>query len=269
MPFLRCFTALAVLLVAVSTMTFTQPGRLQKNNPPRQQQGKPPQPASTPRPTPAVTRKAETFTQKLLRFLGLTVTPGALKGEEEDKLTGDVWLTDLQTGSPRRLTFTGGYRSPLALPGEQAIWALKGETIVEIPVAGGKPQERFSIPGIIKLAGVDETGRQIVLLREDGARRTVVELLALADGKRTALAYDADADTRMLAYLQGWERSYDGGRLRLYTQSGSQNEQRNVYLEEAGRAAVNISHCDDSPCGQPALALKARSVIFIKGQPRQ
>ena len=270
MTFPRYFISLAVLLAAVSVPAFQQPAHEQKNNPPpappAKQQGAAPE-----QPKPAPPR--ETFWQKALRILGISVTPSALKGDD-DALTGDIWLADLQTGTARRLTREGTYRSPIVLPGEQTVWALKAETICEIPLDGGAVKERFSIKGIIKLASVDtESRKNVVLLREDEAHQMVVELLSIYDGKRTVLSYDpaSDADKRMLAYLRSWERSYDGGKFKLYTRSESRDgaadrriEWRDVYFEGPEREPLDLSHCEPFNCGQPALSLNAQYAVYVK-----
>ena len=234
----------------------------QQSKPIRQPQA-PPTARTAPKPTPAP--KTETFTQKLLRVFGITAMPNLMKGEE-DELRGDVWLANLNNSTARRLTFTGGYHSPLILPGAQSVWALRGEMIYEIPVKGGEAKEVMAIPGIVKLAGLDN--EYVVLLRRDQQRNFIVELLSLADKRRTALPYDSASaeDARMLAYLRGWERRYDSGKFWLYTEAKEQGAGREVKLEETGRPALNVSHCGDGEdCGQPALASPARLVVFIKG----
>ena len=229
------------------------------------QQNKAPQPTPTPKAMP--TPKVETFTQRMLRVFGITVMPSLLRGDEDD-LHGDLWLADVSNGTVRRLTREGGYRSPVMLD-DQRVWALKGETIVEIPVNGGAPVTRFTVPGIKKLAGVaNESALQVIILRNDA--QPIVELLAVADGKRTALSY-ATSDEPMLAYLSGWERSYDNGRLVLFTQSETKTgaadtviEWRDVYLKTDGGEPVNLSHGDGVNCGQPALAPNRRQVVYVK-----
>lgn len=270
MAFLRYFISLIVLLAAVSMMAFQQPTGEKKNNPPN---GPPAKQQDAPREQPKPAPRRETFWQRALRILGISVTPSALKGDD-DALTGDVWLADLLTETSRRLTREGAYRSPLVLPGEQTIWALKGETICEIPLDGGAVKERFSIKGIVKLAAVDtEARKNVVLLREDEAHQMVVELLSIDGGKRTALSYDpaSDEDKQMLAYLRSWERSYDGGKFKLYTRSegkggaaGKRIEWHDVYFEEPEREPLDLSHCKPFNCGQPALSLNARYVVYVK-----
>ncbi|MBI1764785.1 MAG: hypothetical protein HYR56_25525 [Acidobacteria bacterium] len=257
-----CFWVIALLLAAPATPWAQTPATKKPNgNPP----AKSAQVKATPTPTPTPAPRApESFTLRLLRFFGLTVLPDALKGaeEEEDRLRGDIWLvTDLQQGLARRLTFAEAYHAPLLSPDGKTVWALQEETVVAVPVENGKLQLRFLIPGILKLAAVDEAGQQLVMLRAEGGN-TVVETLALADGKRAVLRYDAQADAGMLAYLRGWERSYDGGRFRLFTRD---DPPRNVYLEQA-QATVKLSHCVEAEaCGQAALASAARLAVFIKG----
>ncbi len=257
---LRC--CLISMLLVTSILSMVQTPVLKRKTESKEQQ-----PQLPARPA----RKSETFWQKVLRITGISVMPGALKGDD-DALTGDVWVKDLPKNVARRLTRDGRYRSPLVLPDEQTIWALKGETIIEIPMDSGTQKERFTITGIIKLAGVDmETRKQILLLREDEARQTVVELLSLTDGKRIVIPYNPAAaeDQRMLAYLRGWERSYEGGKFMLTTRSESKVgdtkiEWHDVYLQLKGQEATNVSRCDGVNCGQPSLSAKQRFVVYLK-----
>jgi len=197
----RYLNALTVLLVAVLTLAFQQPVDGQKNNstttqPSNKQQSNPPKPTPTPR--------LEPFWQKVLRITGISVTPSALKGED-DTLTGDIWLAEVGKWQTRRLTYDGGYRSPLVLPSEQAVWALKGETIYDKSLEVGPARERYTIKGIVKLAAIGtEKPAQVLLLREDEAHQTIVELVSVADGKRTVLPYDqaSKEDTRILNQLR-------------------------------------------------------------------
>jgi hypothetical protein len=71
------------------------------------QQPQQPQPPKSPARPP----RTETFWEKALRISGISVTPSAMKGDE-DGLTGDVHVLDLTVKTSRRLTFNGGYRSP-------------------------------------------------------------------------------------------------------------------------------------------------------------
>ena len=256
----RYFIALACLFAGPTTPAWQPAADGQKTKPAANRQTAP---AKTPTPTP-MPRTPESFTLRALRFFGLTELPDALKGaeDEEDKLRGDIWLvTDLQQGLAQRLTFDGrAYHAPLLSPDGKTVWALQAETVVAVPVEGGAPQARFTIPGIIKLAAVDEAGQQLVLLRAEGGN-TMVETLALANGKRAVLRYDAKADAGMLAYLRGWERSYDGGGWRLFTRD---DPARNVYLEEA-KTVVKLSHCtQDEACGQAMLSPSFQRAVFIK-----
>jgi len=64
-------------------------GAKSKQPPQGKQQGNPQPDKPKPAPTPPI--KKETTVQWLLRFLGISATPSAMKGED-DNLIGDLWL---------------------------------------------------------------------------------------------------------------------------------------------------------------------------------
>jgi hypothetical protein len=229
------------------------------------------QPEKTQKPQP--TAKTETFWQKALRITGISATPAAMKGDEET-LVGDLWIVDLNTRASRRITRSGGYRSPIFLAGEMKALAIKGDDVVEIPVDGGEVKKLYTIKGFVKLVGLNADDHdQVLVLSEDGEGRPSVELLSLKDGRRTALTFspDSDEDSKMLAHIRGWERVYNDGGITLYTKTetrdglaGSTIEWSDVYLKKEKLEPVNISKCDGMNCGQPSLSLNARYVLYVK-----
>jgi hypothetical protein len=235
-------------------------------------QGKQPNrpPADKPPQTPPV--KKETTTQWLLRFLGISAAPSAMKGED-DTITGDLWLHDTESGTARRITREGGYRSPIVLTGETALLALRGEQVIEIAIESGQTEARGSIPGVVKLIGVAAADpNQVLFLRQDASGAFVAGALSLKDGRREERRLDLAAvdEQRMLAHLRGWQRSYDGGQTSLYTKIETKEglagtvEWRDVWLKRAGRDTTNISHCDGVNCGQPSLSPNGRWVVYVK-----
>ncbi|HKX29091.1 MAG TPA: hypothetical protein VJ302_15460, partial [Blastocatellia bacterium] len=63
------------------------------------------------------------------------------KQADEGAFAGDLWIVNLETRAARRITRTGGYRSPIFLAGDRKLLALKGEDLIEIPVEGGEPKK--------------------------------------------------------------------------------------------------------------------------------
>jgi hypothetical protein len=219
--------------------------------------------------------KKETFLEWVLRVTGISATPSTMKGDD-DEISGDVWVFDLNTRTGRRITRDGSYRSPIFLDGEKGLLALKGNDLMEIALDGGEVKRLSTIKGIAKLVGLNVDDRnQVLFVSEDEQQRSSVGLYSLKDGRVTLLSYDlnADGERRMLAHIRGWERVYDDGRIILYTKSetkeglaGSIIEWSDVYLKKEKQDPVNISNCDGVNCGQPSLSSNARYVTYIKSE---
>src|SRR5262245_34800777 len=110
----------------------------------------------------------ESLLAKLLRIAGLTAAPSQLKAPEDEVASGDVWLLKLDQQKATALTTGGGFRSPVfALVGE-AVFALRGDTIVQV-----RPGDAFRpirVQNAIKLVGFDtEAPNELIYLRNNTA----------------------------------------------------------------------------------------------------
>jgi hypothetical protein len=78
----------------------------------------------------------------------------------------DVWIADLERGTPARFTFDGG-RSPVWSPDGSEIAYLSGDAIVRKPVAGGSEVVVWKGAGILALNDWSGDGRHFLLTRWD------------------------------------------------------------------------------------------------------
>lgn len=225
----------------------------------------PPQGKQPPKPAPP---KKETFGQWLSRITGISVTPNMLRGDDPD-FAGDIWIAELKTNTQRRLTRTGRYRSPVFLPGETQLLALKDNTVVKLALDGGAEEPMASLSNAEKLVGASAAGTAVLFVAKD-KEQIIVGVLDWQTKQITRLDYDQEADAKMIAHLRGWERVYDGGSKVLFTQTETKEVAdktvlwSNVYYRQGQQAAQNISRCDGVNCGQPALSTQARMVAYIK-----
>ncbi len=205
------------------------------------------------------------------RALGISKTPSAMKGPVDGLQTGDIYIVALNGNAPVRLTRDGGYRSPVFAVGDTALLALKGVNLVSVPLAGGAASRRQTLPGAVKLLGVDKNdGDRLLLLVETSTGGSELAALSLKNGTLTRLPHSRDAkdQRRLLSHLRGDNRSY--GDLLLYLKTESRRELAitrewsDVYLERRDAPAVNLSRCDGDNCGQPALSQKRTHVVFIR-----
>ena len=97
----------------------------------------------------------QSFWSTVLRMTGISATPSQLKGPDDEIQAGEIWVADLPRKTRLRITRHGGYRSPVFLAGDEHILALKGNKIIQIPLAGGEPKSLYTLKAVTKLVGVD------------------------------------------------------------------------------------------------------------------
>jgi len=219
--------------------------------------------------------KPTSFTEKLLKFLGISDSPGTLKGPGDEAGSGEVWLADLAAKTTRALTASDGYRSPIFLVGARDVLALRGNDVVQLPVAGGEARKLYSVVGIMKLVGASsaDTGNVLILLQGQAGGRPRVGSLTLATGAVTPVPYDSASsqDLQMVEDLEGWSRTYGDRRIYVKRQSrqalSGKVEWSDVFLQVDGQPPMDVSQCDGVNCGQPSLSADGNWLVFTKAPP--
>ena len=112
-------------------------------------------------------RTSTGFTEKLLKFFGISDSPSTLKGPGDEVTSGELWVADLNSRTTRALTSSAGWRSPVFLPGTKDVLALRGTDVVRLPSGSGEGKKLYSVDAIVKLVGVgrDDPGKVLILLR--------------------------------------------------------------------------------------------------------
>lgn len=224
---------------------------------------------------PAAKPKTQTtFTEKLLKFLGISDSPGTLKGPGDEVVSGELWLADLQAGTTRALNSSGGYRSPIFLVGSKDVLALRGADVIRVPAAGGEGKKLYSIDGAWKLVGAspDDPPTVLILLRSGADAHPRVGLLTVSTGAVTPVSYDpaSNQDLQMLENLEGWSRTYDNKRAYVQKQSkkafSGPVEWTDVFLQVDSHSPSNVSQCDGVNCGQPSLSADGHWVVYVKAK---
>ena len=220
------------------------------------------------------TAQEVSFWEKLLRFAGISVTPNLQKGLQDQVNTGDIWLVDLSLRTRQRLTWEGGFYSPVFAPGDEVILAMRAERLTRIELSGTAPQELFAVENVIKLVGFsrDDPDTVLILIEKEAALLPMVGKLSIQSGRVSEMPYDQQSqkDLRMLNHLMGWERVYDG--TTIYVRDGRDPAdgpnglETNVFLQQGDAEAVNLSGCKGLLCGQPALSHNGRTLVFIKSE---
>lgn len=221
----------------------------------------------------APVRKTETFWHKVLRVSGIAQSPSTLKGPGDEVTRGTIWIADLASGRTRKVTSSGGFRSPVFLPGGNDILALKGSNAVRVRLADGQATNLFVVTGVAKLVGCseDDADKVLVVLR-DSSGHPGVAFFSLSSGKREELAYDtaSSEDRHMVEHLSGWSRQY--GETVVYVDQQTKTglagtlSWADVFLKQGGGVARDVSNCDGTNCGQPSLSADGKLVVFVKSE---
>jgi hypothetical protein len=212
---------------------------------------------------------AETLFQKLLRIAGLSASPAQMREPGDEFESGDVWVVT-QGGRPVRLTSGGGYNSPIFSPVDDSLLALKASTVVRIPDGGASGVTGRKVPGALKLVGFDGLNSDEVVVLLESTDHSPFVALSLMSGKITTLPFDKTAEDhrRMLAQVRGHQRVYGDATVYIKTESkrgiSRTIEWTDVYLQRGSGPPQNVSACEGTNCGQPALSPDGRKVAFVK-----
>jgi hypothetical protein len=210
---------------------------------------------------------------KLLKFLGISDSPGTLKGPSELR-SGQLWVAELGPRSTRAITERAGYRSPIFLATSKDILALKESEIWRFPAGGSPGKKLYAISSITKLVASSADDPDVVLvLQSDGSSgHPRVGLLSISSGKVTPEPYDptASEDLQMVENLESWDRVY--GDKRVYVKRETKQaisgpiEWTDVFQKVNSQEPVDVSHCDGANCGQPSMSADGRLIVFVKAE---
>src|ERR1700686_480803 len=217
-------------------------------------------------------KQGTSFTERVLKFLGISASPGMLKGPGDGVDSGELWLADLQAKTKRQLTSSEGYRSPILLLGNKDVLALRGSEVIRMPTAGGEGKGLYSVDGILKLVGSssEDAATVLILLRAEGGGHPRIGELTANTGKVTPLPYDpaSGEDLQTVEDLAGWSRTY--GERHIYVEKQTKKalsspvEWRDVFLQVDSQPPVDVSQCDGVNCGQPSLSADGHWLVFVK-----
>ena len=200
---------------------------------------------------------ADSWWDWLLRVTGISATARNLKGEPHE-LEGDIWVKSLATQTSVRYTWDGSYRSPIFIPNDGGILAIKAGKVVKISSLGVAPEELAGEVGPARLLGFARgKSNKVAVLKRDPEQ---LGLLSLDTGGFTPL--DATTQTDNIHQLWAWDTAYD--QIRLYHRQGAGKETLDVFMERSGQPPENLTECRKADCGQPSLSDDGSQVAYIK-----
>lgn len=229
---------------------------------------------SVPAPAPAK-KQSPDFIDKVLKFIGISDSPGTLKGPGDEVVRGELWVADLGSQTIRAIGKGDSYRSPVFIPGSNDILALSGSDMVRFSTGYGQMKRLYSIAGLTKLVGfsADDPDKVLILQTDDASGHPRIGLLSVSTAKVTPLTYDpnSSADLQMIENLKGWTRTY--GKKQVYVRRQTKQalsgvvEWSDVFLKADGQEAINVSQCKGTNCGQPSLSADGQLLVFVKTEP--
>jgi len=229
-----------------------------------------PVPSTAPQPKPS-----PGFVDRVLKFLGVSDSPGTLKGPGDEVVSGALWMTDLGSRATHAVTREGRFRSPVFVPGSGAILALSGNDLVRISAGSGEMMKLYPIAGVTKLVGcsAEDPDKVLVLRSGEAGGRPRIGLLSVSTGNVAPVGYDpgSGADLQMVENLEGWTRRYADTQVYVRRQTkqalSGVVEWSDVFLKADDQEPVDVSQCGGSNCGQPSLSADGRLLVFVKSEP--
>jgi hypothetical protein len=179
------------------------------------------------------------------------------------RVRGDIFLVDSEGKSASRLTQGGVFHSPLFLPRDEALLALRSDDLVRIELKGGEPQKLGALPGASRLVGIDPKNPNAVFFLADAEGRTSVQRLDWRLMQTSAVTAPAgNEDQSMLSCIRGDERERDDSRL-VVKEKDPDTPWTDVFLQRGGKE-VNLSSGSEVSNRQPALSHNGRHVAFVR-----
>ena len=207
----------------------------------------------------------ESLLKTLAGFFGISQSPSQLRSGDGEPVAGEIWLVPAAGGAKTRLTREGSYRSPVFLPDDKALLALRDDALVQIDIHSGSVTELARVPGVTRLVGIarERPDDLAVLTLSDGRPR--IEIFERSSGRRRVVPHDpqSSGDRLMLAYAEGDEREY--GSVRVYT-----DEQRtaflqwtDVFIQFAGQPPADLTNGKGINSRQPTLSHDGALVAYV------
>lgn len=215
-----------------------------------------------------VKKKNKSFVQRMLEIFGITATTSMQKNEEIVN-SGQIWICSSDGSNHSQITKNTEFRSPIILPDNKNIIALRNESVIKINLNDGSMTDILSVQRAIKIIGYEKNNVNVIyLLCKNGLRNPYIVQLNLETIKEDTVHYDvSNANDRLvLNSIKGEERYY--GDIRLFTQSVTDfinmEERKCIFMQTKRGTAKNMTQGMEGNFEQPSLSQDGKIIVYIK-----
>jgi hypothetical protein len=202
---------------------------------------------------------ARSFWQVIGQQLGLLY--GGISSLGGGATRGQIWIADVETGEHHAIVGTDGSAWPIFAPDRSAVFALRGQQVVQVTLGDGKIVPIGAEMAWRKLVGTDADGRVLGFVA--GRPRAQPAILS-RDGTVQLFPQPESAEEReRTAVLLQEDRAYADGQQLLVVRSRRGGRGYDVELKGEG-SGKTLSDCGDDACGQPSRSADGRHVLYIR-----
>jgi len=206
----------------------------------------------------------ETLLATLERIAGFSASPLGVRSDRlPDPIGGSIVVMSSEGLGEEPLTDEPGYRSPIFLPDDTHVCALRDDRLVKISLAGGPRTELATLPGVQRLIGTaaEDPNRLYFLAQIQG--RSTIQWYDIASGGIGVRSNDPDSST--LDLICGDERHY--GTICLFVRTQSEPDGTtwsDVLIQRGHDPETPLTSGQGISSRQPALSHNRKLVVLVR-----
>jgi hypothetical protein len=203
--------------------------------------------------------------ERIVRTLLIPPSPLNQRDPLPSDAKGKIFIVPSLGGEEHEVTSQGGFSSPIFMPGDDSLLALRGDRLLQIDLAGGAPKEIAPLPGVAKLLGFDPNRPNEVLFLVDVNSRHRIGWFDVMSKQLGTLSYfPTDKQGQWsLKYLQDDDREVTDVRL-LVKFKDPNSLWTDIFIQRDGKVELNLTRGSGANNRQPALSHNGRHVAFVR-----
>jgi hypothetical protein len=208
----------------------------------------------------------ESLLGMVLRIAGIPAVPRDVRGKIDD-FEGDLYLTTADGKTARRrLTEGGGFRSPVFAPDDEHVLALWHGQLMRVATDRSVvvPEPLLDLPGVTWLGGLSEIDPNVLVVLRDKRGHRGPAVVCLDSLRLAELPSERREINDLLRRLRSAARLY--GHTVVVTQAHPDAKGSDVRVELPDQEAIDVSRCGGDFCGQGALSVDGRRVVFVRSR---